>query len=89
MFESTNYMTTCRIAIDSEAEHDSDKLLSALVCPKQVACKIHSKFPKATFDGGEPFEFSGMSLMAMTTFRTELEALMSELPGDIRTSCGS
>lgn len=87
MFDYTNYMTTCRIAIEREAEFESDQLLSALVRLQQVLCKMHSKLPKAALDGGEPFEFSGMSLMVMTTFRNELEDLVSALPSEIRSNC--
>jgi len=87
MFDYTDYMTSCRIVIEREAEFESDQLLSALVRLQQVLCKMHSKLPKAPFDGSEPVGFSGMYLMAMTTFRTELEDLVSKFPSEIRKNC--
>ncbi|KAK1752245.1 hypothetical protein QBC47DRAFT_68766 [Echria macrotheca] len=86
MFDYSNYMTTCRVAIENAAEFTSDSLLSAFIRMQHIVCRMRTMFPNPEADGGEPLEFSGAIHMAMKTFRAELESLRSGLPVEIQSN---
>ncbi|KAK0609266.1 hypothetical protein B0T14DRAFT_232685 [Immersiella caudata] len=81
------YLRTCRQAIESTAEFESDRFLSILVQMLHVGCRTHYTFPNPEMDGSEPVEFTGASHMVLTSVKRELEALRKETPPEIRASC--
>jgi hypothetical protein len=89
MIPYSAYLKTCRQAIETAAEYDSDRFLSILVRMQHLGCKTHYMFPNPEMDGSDPIEFTGSSHMILASVKRDLEALRSETPPEIRESCKS
>ncbi|KAK0641311.1 hypothetical protein B0T16DRAFT_461386 [Cercophora newfieldiana] len=87
MLPYSAYLDTCRKAVESAAEYESDEFLSILVRMQSLACRMHYMFQNPEMDGSEPVELTGSLHMAIATTRRELEALWEETPARVRASC--
>ncbi|KAK3353399.1 hypothetical protein B0T25DRAFT_209795 [Lasiosphaeria hispida] len=85
MLPYNNYVTTCRVNLETAQEYESDKFLCSLIRMQRVGCRMHALFPSVDMDGCEPADFSGPLHMTMSTLRAEMEAVRAEVPKDIQT----
>ncbi|KAK4454209.1 hypothetical protein QBC34DRAFT_375382 [Podospora aff. communis PSN243] len=86
MLPYSAYLKTCRHAIETAAEYESDRFLSILVRMQHLGCRTHH-FPNPEMDGSDPIDFTVSSHMVLASVRRELEVLRSETPPEIRESC--